>query len=221
MNTCIILGAGGHARETFFSIIGASARGFHNFIFVDDVNHCDSIELDGKRWPIVRDWKFDRFAENGSLPGFVVGVGSPALKATLVAKALEAGLRPVPTVVHERAIVQDSRCEIGMGGVFAAGSVVTTGVRMDDYVTLNALTVVSHDAELGKYVTCCPGVLIAGNVRIEEGVFLGIGSTIRERIRIAPFVIVGAQACVVKDITEARSTVAGVPARPAGPPRQI
>ena len=187
--------------------------------FVDDVSEATEIFLEGRAVPIVKDWRFGAVpaGEGGSpirIEEFVIGVGDPRAKRMLVGKALDSGLRPAPTVIHPRALVQADDCRIGKGGIIAPGCVLTTNVTVGDYVLLNLNCTLGHDAVLGEYVTCNPGCNISGNVMIGEGAALGTGTVVRQGIDIARGVVTGAQACIVKDIVEPGITVAGVPARP-------
>lgn len=208
MSSCVILGAGGHARETYWNVVQSSHQPFVDFLFVDDRNPVEHLCIDGRNFPVIRDWDFRKYTDLS----FVAGVGDPQTKAMLVEKALSSGLKPSPTMIHRSAIIQDSSCVLGVGGVIGAGCILTTNVRLGNYVSLGARTVISHDSVLGDHVTACPGTLVAGNVTVADGVFLGIGSTVREKIRIAASVTVGAQACVIRDISQVGAVVAGVPA---------
>ena len=216
----IILGASGFAREMYWHIKETypAAR----LAFVDDVSDIPSVVIAGRAIPVVKDWRFDAVPADG--PGqppvrfeeFVLGVGDPKVKMALVRKALASGLRPAPTVVHPRALVQGLDCRIGVGGIIAPGCILTTNVILGDYVLLNLNTTIGHDAVIGDYVTCNPGCQISGNVTLGRGCALGTGTVVREKISIAPGVVTGAQACIVKDIQEPDITVVGVPAKRLG-----
>ena len=202
----VILGGGAFARETFWHI-----RGTHpgaEIVFADDVSGKKSLRMGCADTLVVDDWNFpDGFRQ------FIVGVGVPEAKRALVHKALDAGLKPAPTLVHPRALVQGDDVQVGRGGVIAPGCILTTNIVLGDYVVLNLNTTVGHDTTMGDYATCNPGCQISGNVTLGEGVSLGTGVVVREKIVIASWVSVGAQGCVVKDLTQAGATYAGVPAR--------
>jgi acetyltransferase EpsM len=61
-------------------------------------------------------------------------------------------------------------------------------------------------------VTISPGVTIAGNVNINEGVFIGAGATVIPGITIGKGAYIAAGACVTNDVPP-HVMVAGVPAR--------
>ncbi len=212
-----ILGAGGFAREMYWHLRDACPRA--RAVFVDDLSDTREVLIAETTIPVVKDWRFDAIRIDGpnrptaACRQFVIGVGHPATRRLLVGKALASGLAPIPTVVHPRALVQGGDCTIGVGGVIAPGCVVTANVCIGDFVLLGVNVAIGHDVVIGDYVTCNPGCQVSGNVRLGSGVLVGAGATIREQITIAPDVVVGAQACVVKNVDESGTTVAGVPAR--------
>ncbi len=212
-----ILGASRFAREMYWHIKETDPS--IKIIFVDDVTETMKIQIGGHTIPVIKDWKLDAVPINStnkhyeSFNEFIIGVGSPKAKRILVQKALASGLTPAATIIHPRALVQGNDCTIGVGGIISPGCIVTTNVKIGDYVLINLNCTVGHDAVIEDYVTCNPGCCISGNVMIGEGAELGTGTVVREKIIIAPGVQIGAQTCIVKNIVEPNITVAGVPAK--------
>jgi acetyltransferase EpsM len=66
---------------------------------------------------------------------------------------------------------------------------------------------------IGEGTHICPGVRLAARVKIEPGVFVGIGATVVSGVTLGCEAIIGAGAVVTEDIPP-MSTVVGVPARP-------
>lgn len=213
MKTCVILGASGHAREVYWQAKIASNDSFQQYLFVDDLNSITSIEVGEKSWPVIQDWNFLEYQRSSAQIGFIVGVGNPKVKVQMVERALKAGLAPLPTIIHPSVVILDPACTIGQGGMISPNCVLTTNIKIADYVILNVGVSVGHDVQIDDFVTCAPQVAIAGNVHLKKGVSLGIGSIIREKLTIAPFVTIGAQACVLESINEPDSVLVGVPAK--------
>ncbi len=205
-----ILGAGGMGREVYWYLATA---GVGPLVFVDDVSGIRTVRMGAVDVPVVADWTFSAREGRPAVARFVVGLGDPRGKRRMVERALGAGLQPIPTIVHPRACLAAGDAVLGLGGVLCPGVVVSTNVRIGDYVICNWNASIGHDAVIGDFATVNPGVCVSGNVHVAEDVLLGAGAVVRERIRIAPGVVVGAAACVVKDIAEPGCVVVGVPAK--------
>jgi acetyltransferase-like isoleucine patch superfamily enzyme len=65
---------------------------------------------------------------------------------------------------------------------------------------------------IGEGSHICPGVRIAGRVKVEPGVFVGIGATVVPKVTLGCEAIIGAGAVVLHDVPP-MATVVGVPAR--------
>ena len=164
MRELVIVGAGGHGRETL-DIVEAINAVKPTWAFAGFVD-------DGE---IIAD-RLER--RDASLPGtteiladtdlhYVVGIGSPAVRAKLD-EQLTAWGRIAATLIHPAATVaSDNR--IGDGVLLAAGARVTTNVTLGRHVHLNVNAVVSHDCVVGDYTTLSPGSLVNGDVQIEPG----------------------------------------------------
>ena len=210
MKNLVILGAGGAAREMYWFALDTVPD--VSIFFVDDVTSATSIEIAGIEVPVIKDW---RFPNDGAVrPEFVMGVAEPQIKRIMVEKALAAGWRPAPTLVHPAAIVRPD-CQLGVGGMIVAHSQLTTHATIGDYVLVLDSTIGHHDV-VGDYTTCFPGCRVSGDVRLGADVLLGAGTIIRPGVTIADGVVTGAASCVVKSIDEPGITVAGVPARKLG-----
>jgi len=103
-------------------------------------------------------------------------------------------------------------CEIGEGCLIDSHVSIAGGVTIEDYVTLYANSVVSHDSHIGKFTTICPGVIICGGVHIGKETFIGAGTVIKNGITIGNNVTIGCGSVVIKDIEDGK-TVYGNPAK--------
>jgi sugar O-acyltransferase (sialic acid O-acetyltransferase NeuD family) len=194
MNTIVVLGAAGLAKEFYYYVKRAKPK-ITNFIFVNDLDDGQiSFDIDGEVFPVVKDWSFK---ENYK---FIVAVGSPKIKKILVTKALSSGLVPSETIVDPSAIVLMDRKNLGRGGIVSPGCVVTSNVTFGDYVTLNLNTTVGHDTIIGDYCTTNPGVHISGQITMGSSNEFGTGCIVRDRLNIGSNKTFGAQTAVVKDI---------------------
>lgn len=109
-----------------------------------------------------------------------------------------------------RVIIGNS-VEIGACNDIAIGACGDT--ILEDYVKLDGLIHVGHEAHLHKNTEITAGGIVAGFVEIGSHAYLGINSSIKNRISLGENCIVGMGANVTKPV-EANITVAGNPARP-------
>jgi sugar O-acyltransferase (sialic acid O-acetyltransferase NeuD family) len=208
MEGIIILGAAGLAKEFFFYIKRAKPS-IKDFIFVNDLDDNQySLNIEGISYPVIKDWKFEKKYQ------FIIAVGNPKIKKLLVEKALTAGLSPSETIIDPNALVLTNLKNIGQGGIIAPGCIVTTNIKLGNYVTLNLNTTVGHDTVIGEYCTTNPGVHISGECIIGDMNEFGTGCIVRDRLKIDSNKKLGAQTAVVKDILgNENETFIGIPAR--------
>jgi len=207
MRELVIVGAGGHGRETLDIVeaINAVEPTWAFAGFVDD-GEVIADRLERRDASLLGTTKI--LADTD--PRYVIGIGSPAVRAKLD-EQLTAWGRTAATLIHPAATVaSDNR--ISDGVLLAAGARVTTNVTLGRHVHLNVNAVVSHDCVVGDYTTLSPGALVNGDVRLAEGVFLGTGAIITPGITIGDHAVIGAGAVVVRDVPPG-VTVRGVPAR--------
>jgi len=140
----------------------------------------------------------------------VLGIGDNRAR-----KRLSAELRcRFRTLVHPRAFV-DPSVTLGEGTVVFAGAVVQPSAVLGAHVIVNTSASIDHDCVIGDFVHVAPGCHLAGNVTLEEGTFLGIGTVCIPGRRVGAWTTVGAGGAIVRDLPGGVTAV-GVPARPRG-----
>lgn len=95
----------------------------------------------------------------------------------------------------------DSIC-VGQGG----------NTIIHDYVKIDSLVYIGHDAKLGKNTEIPAGVIVGGYVETGNKAYMGINSVIRNRVKIGAESVVGMGAVVTKSVPDF-STVVGNPAK--------
>jgi UDP-3-O-[3-hydroxymyristoyl] glucosamine N-acyltransferase len=108
-------------------------------------------------------------------------------------------------------VIIGNNVEVGACNDVAIGACGDT--VLEDYVKLDGLVHVGHDAHLRKNTEVTAGAIIAGFVEMEEHSYLGVNSSIKNRIRLGANCIVGMGANVTKSVDE-NVTVVGNPAKP-------
>jgi sugar O-acyltransferase (sialic acid O-acetyltransferase NeuD family) len=201
----LIVGASGHGRVV--ADCAASLDRWTEIIFFDDRH--PGIDHNFK-WPIR--------GSTASLPGAAgpgdeafVAIGNCATRVTLLMRFQSMNLR-LATLIHPAASVS-ADTKIECGSIVVAGAVVNIGATVGLGGIINTGSSVDHDCILDSGVHVCPGARLAGDVRVGERSWIGIGAVVRQGIQIGADVVVGAGAAVMTDISDGL-TVVGVPARP-------
>ena len=209
MKDIAIFGAGGFGRETLalvkdinkvsptWNIIGFFDDGYEKGVMVNGCPNLGKTE-DLNKWetPI----------------SLAVSIGSPDVKKKILDKITNP-LVDYPTLIHPSVWIGDKDfVEIGKGCIICGGNLITTNVKIEDFVILNLGCTVGHDIIIKNYSSIMPSVNISGEVTIGEGVYVGTGAKIINQLEIGEYTIIGAGAVVVKSLP-ARCTAVGVPAR--------
>ena len=167
----------------------------------------------------VRGWLpvlggLDSLASQGDSP-VVVCAGKGAVRERIVRRLAAAGVGPerYTTVVHPSVEVPQS-CTVGPGSIVLAGCVLTAQAALGAHVVLMPHVTVPHDDVVEDFATLCAGVTLGGHVRVGRAAYLGMSSSVRERVVVGEESVLGMGGVLVRDLP-AGETWTGVPARPA------
>ncbi len=202
----IIVGAGGFGREVYAWVrqtfdLGREWR-FRGFL--DD----NPAALDGMNYPAILG---DIAAyDPGKNDYFLCGLGKPELKKKVVEVLRKKGAR-FASLVHP-SVVMGHNVRMGAGVILCPRVVVTSDIRLGDFVTLNVGSAVGHDSVVGAYTQTSAFCDITGGVTIGEGVFMGSHAAVLPRVRVGDYAVIGAGSVALRDVPAGR-TIYGNPAR--------
>lgn len=205
-----ILGTGGFAREiaTLIQDINNTDSKYELIGFVDNSIEKGTL-ING--YPVIGN--DEEINQTNEPIGLVLAFGEPKIKMKVRSKFTNP-LVSFPTIIHPSAIVGDRKfVEIGVGCIICASVIITTNIKIKDFVTLNLQCTVGHDTIIDSYSSFMPSCNISGEVHIGEGVYCGTGVKIINQTDIGERSIIGAGAVVAKSIP-AYCTAVGVPAKP-------
>ncbi|WP_432341517.1 acetyltransferase [Shewanella baltica] len=201
---CAILGASGHGKVVAEI---AELNGFSDIHFFDD------------RWPNlshVGHWPVSGNTEMlieivSDYDKVVVAIGHNPTRLNKYKIFFDKGANCSP-LVHPNALIS-SYANLGLGTVVMAGVVIQPFCQIGEACIINTSATVDHDCLVANGVHISPGVHLAGAVEVGESSWLGIGSNIKQLIRIGRNAVVAAGATVINDVLD-NQTVVGVPAKP-------
>ena len=198
-----IIGAGGHAKVIADAILASGSDQLLGFFDDNPVLWRNTIFGFPISGPITG-W------QNHSVDSLILAIGNNAARKKVFDQFKNIGAK-FATVVHPRATLAKG-VVLGEGVVIFANVVVNSDARIGPDCILNTACTVDHDCIIGAHAHLAPGVSVAGDVRVGEGVFAGIGTKIIPGISIGDWAVVGAGAVVTRDV-EATAKVVGVPAK--------
>jgi len=102
--------------------------------------------------------------------------------------------------------------EVGVGTIICSGTIITVDERIGNHVIINLDCTIGHDDVIDDFVTLYPSVNVSGSCHLCECAEMGTGSQIIQGLTVGVGTIVGAGACVVKDILS-EVTAVGCPAK--------
>ncbi len=205
-NRVLIIGAGGHGCVVadILGCLQTSVPGLVTVGFLDEDPRKQGQEVMGL--PVHGD--FSRIA---GVPhdSVVVAIGDNRGRQRISRQLSAAGERFF-TALHPAACISRSAV-LEPGCQVCAGVVVNPLARIGAGTILNTGCSVDHHSVVGPFAHVAPGARLGGNVRLGEGVFLGIGAVVIPERCVGDWTTVGAGAAVVTALP-AHALCVGVPA---------
>jgi acetyltransferase-like isoleucine patch superfamily enzyme len=88
---------------------------------------------------------------------------------------------------------------------------------LGELAIVNTHVAIGHDSVIGDSVQLAPFVCLAGNVKVGDRTFVGMGAMVLPGVTVGSDVVVGANSVVTNDV-EDNAIVVGSPARPVKSP---
>lgn len=213
MKDCVILGAGGFAKEVAFlieDIIRASGQPEWNILGYIDADPERRGTYNGK-YPIVGDE--DYLISYGKSIYAVIGIGTPITIRKVHEKLCCYDHIHFPNLIHPSIVMDIERIRMGEGNIICSGNIFTTDITIGSCNIFNLNCTYGHDMIIGSCCVFNPGLNMSGGVTVGDGCLIGTGATVLQYLTIGAGATVGAGAVVTKDV-EPGLTVVGIPARP-------
>lgn len=208
----VVVGASGFGRESL-DVLEAMISAGHNIEILGVLD--DSPSDENLRRLAAREIQYlgkvdDFLSEISRDTQYLVGIGSPSIKSTIVEKFDAIGVKAF-TAIHPWASI-GSQIEIAPGVVVCSGATISTNVKLGRHVHLNPCVIVGHDSVLEDFVSVNPGGVVSGEVVVGEGVLVGATALILQQLSVGKDAVVGAGSVVTRSVP-ASVVVKGVPGR--------
>lgn len=199
-----IIGAGtyGAAIGELAEVCGYSIAGFYD----DDLSKVGKSIL-GK--PVLGKLDFEKGIRVDV--NFAIAIGNNSVRVSMSREIVKQG-GFIPTLIHPKSEIS-KYARLGSGCVIHALTYIWTEAEIGDYSIISPNVVIAHHTRLGEGCFVSTGCSVGAGIKMDERVFIGIGSTIMTGVKnIGHDATVGAGSVVIKDV-EAEAVVAGVPAK--------
>ncbi len=111
---------------------------------------------------------------------------------------------------HFRGVVIGDNVEICANTNIARGSLTDTVIG--DGTRIDAMVHIAHNVKIGRNCQLTGGTVIGGSAVLGDCCWTGLNSTIKNKVIVGNNVIIGAGACVIRDVADG-DVVAGIPAK--------
>lgn len=199
-----ILGASGHGK-VLADI--AELTGWEKVVFFDDAW---PEKIHNGPWQIIGN-THKLLNSLNNYDGVIVAIGNNKVRQQKLQQLNNAGANII-TLIHPSATVS-RYTQIGIGSVVVAGAVINPDCVIGSGAIINTCSSVGHDCNLGDAVHICPGARLAGGTEVDDRAWIGVGSSVRQLIKVGADAVVGAGSVVVKNV-HSDTVVVGNPAKP-------
>jgi sugar O-acyltransferase (sialic acid O-acetyltransferase NeuD family) len=131
------------------------------------------------------------------------------IRSTIHRECKEAGMRIASFISKSANIDSDV---IGEGCIILPNCYVGPGCRIGACTIITSGAILSHDCQVGDYNYISCAAVFGGFSEVTHHCFVGLNSTIRDGIKLAPYTLVGSAANILKS-TEEYGIYTGNPAR--------
>ena len=185
-----IIGAGGHGK-----VVGdiALSLNYNQIFYFDDINKSKEIKFLGDYAG-----KINKINEYKAIP-FIVAIGDNNKRKDIFFELIKKEYKII-SLIHPSSFVS-KYAKIGKGTAVMPKTVINASTKISNSCIINTSSSIDHDCSINSFCHICPGVNIAGGVKIGKMSFIGIGSKIIQNIRIGSNVTIGAGTILYKDIS--------------------
>ena len=109
---------------------------------------------------------------------YTIAIADCKSRKLVFEKMSKSPAKPITLIFDNVLVMKNSK--IGDGSIIMPGVKISTSVNIGDFVHINFNSYIAHDCVIKDFVTVSPGVICCGHTIINEGAFIGAGSTIKQ-----------------------------------------
>ncbi len=184
METINLFGASGHAKVVMD-------------IIANQGNNIGCLYDDAPQYKEIFDKKVFNSSEKEVEGPLIITIGSNNVRK-LISERYDCAYA---TAIYSSAIISPSAV-IGEGSVIMPGVIINADTKVGKHCIINTGASIDHECIISDFVHIAPGCALSGCVQVGECSWIGVGSVIKQGIRIGKNVTIGAGSVVVKDMPD-------------------
>ena len=210
MQKIVIFGSGAHAKVIFSEIIENKKISFLGFV--------DASKRKGK---VIAKYKNKNFCILGSIDQVlkkknifkgIIGVGLNFLRHKIYNEILKKDKKfKFYTMISKDAILKPN-VKIGPGSVILSKVIINTNTIIGDHNIIYTSSTIEHDNLFKDFCSTGPRVTTGGKVFVDSLSHLGIGSVIKNDIKIRKNCLIGAKSLIINNCKQ-NTVYFGAPAK--------
>ena len=211
----VIFGSGGHSKVVFSEII--KLKKYIILGFIDDLQHKRKKIITfrnktyynlGKIEDLIKSNKDKKKSKNNFYG--IIGIGSNNIRNKIVNKVSKIDKLFKWESIISKDCILNGDVKIDEGSLVLSGVIINTQSKIGKHCIINTSSSIDHDNHFKNFSSCGPGVITGGNISIGEKSHLGIGSVVKNGIKIGKNTIIGGNSFVNKGCPD-NSLYYGVP----------
>jgi len=107
-----------------------------------------------------------------------------------------------PNLIHPSVLYDKKSVTFGEGNIINVGTNFTTDISIGNFNYFNRYCVLGHDTIIRNYCNFMAGVIVGGNVKINDLTYLGMGSRIIQDVSIGKNSFLSAGAVIRENVPE-------------------
>lgn len=210
MKKIVIFGSGSHAKVIFYEIINLGK--YEILGFVDDT----------KTKILVTSYRNKKYYNLGRVDQFftssqsnvygIIGIGDNNVRKKIFNKVnkIDKSFKWA-TIISKNATINNN-VKIGNGSMICSNVLINNNTTIGNHCLINSSSSIDHDSYFEDFSSTGPGVITGGNVFVMKNSFIGIGSVIKNNIKIGKNTIIWGNSYITKNCS-GNAIYTGTPAK--------
>ena len=198
MKKIIIFGSGDHAKVILTEILKLKKYNFLGFCDEKKKKNKVIYKIKNKKFKVIGNLnEIKKICNKNKIYG-IIGISENKIRKKIVKQTQNLKNLKWESIISKEAKLTGN-VKVGAGTFINTGTIINTNSIIGEHCSINTRSLIDHDCIFQNYSGTGPGVIVGGNVKIEELSYIGIGAIIKNGVKIGKNSIIGAGSLVLKN----------------------